>query len=66
MFFSAIVARSRIDRQAEGDDALRGLVGELLRVLHDRVEQLVHGDEVDAAHVPVGLLAVDDEGLAVR
>lgn len=52
---------ARVDRQAEGDDALGGEVGETLRVRDDAVEQFVDGDEVGAAHVPVRLLAVDGE-----
>jgi hypothetical protein len=56
---------ARVDRQAEGDDALRSLVRVVLRVLDDLVEQLVHADEVAATDVPVGLLAVDDERLEV-
>ena len=51
-----------VDGEAEGDDALGGQVGPLLRVVDDLVEELVHGDEVGAAHVPVRLLAVDGEG----
>ena len=52
-----------VDGQAEGDDALRGEVGTVLRVVDDRVEELVDRDEVRAADVPVRLLAVDGEGL---
>ena len=45
--------------------ALGSLVGEGLGVGHDAVEQLVHPDEVGAPHVPVSLLAVDDQRLQV-
>jgi hypothetical protein len=42
-----------------------GGVGVVFGALDDLVDQLVHGDEVGTAHVPVGLLAVDDESLRV-
>jgi len=54
-------AEAAVDREPQGDDALGGQVGPLLRVVDDRVEQFVHADEVGAAHVPVRLLSVDDE-----
>ena len=59
-------ADAGVDRQAEGDDALRGQVGAVLRVGDDGVEELVDRDEVRAAHVPVRLLSVHGQGLQAR
>src|SRR5690606_9903110 len=55
-------AQARIDREAESDDALSGVIGERAGVGDDCIEQLVHSDEVGAADVPVRLLGVDGEG----
>src|SRR5690606_3686089 len=55
-----------VDRKAEGDDALSGLVGPAASVLDERVEELVDADEVGAAYVPVLRLSVDGEGLQAQ
>src|SRR5690606_15644542 len=58
--------QARVYGQSEGDDALRSGVGEAAGVRDDGVEQLVDADEVRATDVPVGLLAVDRQGLQAQ
>src|SRR5690606_36928916 len=50
--------RAGVDGKTQSNDALRGLVSPAAGVRNNRVEELVHADEVGTAHVPVRLLSV--------